>query len=101
MVPAFGLIPITKKFASQLGMPQLVLTMVALVVMYLRGGKYSQTDIREEAAGATDVGGGRRRYAVTPDMRQSGKHRLRNYGFLVALLVLPFLVDFEIGRAHV
>ncbi|HEU0133008.1 MAG TPA: branched-chain amino acid ABC transporter permease/ATP-binding protein [Mycobacteriales bacterium] len=92
LVPAFGLIHVTKKLAGQLGMPQLVLTIVALVAMYLRGGRYSATDIRAEAPGAGDSGLGRRRYAPDPEAdRRAGARRLRNYVVLVALLAWPFL----------
>ena len=96
LVPAFGLIEITRKLASQLGMSQLVLTIVALVVMYTRGGKYSQTDIREEAAGATDVAGGRRRYDLSSVVRASSAHRVRNYLCLVGLLAVPFLIGYSL-----
>jgi ABC-type branched-subunit amino acid transport system ATPase component/ABC-type branched-subunit amino acid transport system permease subunit len=92
LVPAFGLIPWTRTYASQLGMPQLVLTILALVVMYTRGGRYSATDIRESAAGANDSGLGRRRYEPDPaDAARALRRRVRNYAVLVALLAWPFL----------
>ena len=96
LVPAFGLIPATRPLTSQLGMPQLILTIVALVVMYLRGGRYSVTDVRGEAAGAADGGTGRRRYDVAAIPRPTTWHRLRNYAALVVLLALPFLLPFSL-----
>jgi sulfate-transporting ATPase len=44
MVPAIGLVPGIGGFARQLGAPQLVLTIVAFVVMFLRGTRFSGTD---------------------------------------------------------
>jgi ABC-type branched-subunit amino acid transport system ATPase component/ABC-type branched-subunit amino acid transport system permease subunit len=92
IVPAFGLFAITRKLTGQLGMPQLILTIVALVVMYVRGGKYSATDIRaEQATGSSDVGARHRRYDATsaPDA-SAGRRRLRNYAVLIVLLLWPF-----------
>jgi ABC-type branched-subunit amino acid transport system ATPase component/ABC-type branched-subunit amino acid transport system permease subunit len=90
LVPAFGLFEPTRRFTSQLGMSQLILTLVALVVMYTRGGRYSATDVRAESAGSTDGGSGRKRYDVSA-MPRASHHRLRNYVVLVALLAWPFL----------
>jgi sulfate-transporting ATPase len=67
-------------------MPQLILTIVALVVMYLRGGRYSVTDIRD-SAGAAELPSGRKWFRPPP--RRS--HRVRNYVVLVALLAWPFM----------
>ncbi|HWL34940.1 MAG TPA: branched-chain amino acid ABC transporter permease/ATP-binding protein [Frankiaceae bacterium] len=90
LVPAFGLIESTRRLTSQLGMSQLILTIVALVVMYTRGGRYSATDVRAESAGSTEGGSGRKRYDVSTQPRAS-RHRVRNYTVLVALLVWPFV----------
>jgi sulfate-transporting ATPase len=93
LVPAFGLISFTRKLAGQLGMPQLILTIIALVVMYVRGGKYSATDNRaEQSTGNSDVGSRHRRYdATTAPDPAAGRRRLRNYAVLIALLLWPFL----------
>jgi sulfate-transporting ATPase len=46
MVPAFGLIPGIGSFANQVGAPQLVLAVLAFVVMYMRGERFTGTDVR-------------------------------------------------------
>ena len=92
IVPAIGLIKFFRPLTGQLGISQLLLTIVALVVMYTRGARYSSSDIREEAAGATDSAGGRRRFdASSTPSPHAGRKRLRNYTVLVALLIWPFL----------
>ena len=90
LVPAFGLFEPTRRFTSQLGMSQLILTIVALVVMYTRGGRYSATDVRADSAGSTEGGSGRKRYDVATQPRAS-RHRVRNYAVLAALLAWPFV----------
>jgi sulfate-transporting ATPase len=92
IVPVIGLISALKGLAGQLGASQLLLTGVALFVMYFRGSRYSSSDIREEAAGGTDTAGGQRRYdqdGTTEGVSRS--HRLRNYAVLVVLVSWPFL----------
>lgn len=46
MVPAIGLLPGIGGFATQVGAPQLVLALIAFVVMYMRGERFSITDVR-------------------------------------------------------
>jgi branched-subunit amino acid ABC-type transport system permease component len=46
MVPAFGLIPGVGSFANQVGAPQLVLAVLAFVVMYMRGERFTGSDVR-------------------------------------------------------
>ena len=46
MVPALGLIPGVGAFANQVGAPQLVLAVLAFVVMYMRGERFTGTDVR-------------------------------------------------------
>src|SRR3954466_15754884 len=41
LVPAFSLVPGLRHVASQVGLPQLLLTALALAVMYLRGQKFT------------------------------------------------------------
>jgi sulfate-transporting ATPase len=46
MVPAMGLVPGVGDFAQQVGAPQLVLAVIAFVVMYLRGERFTGVDVR-------------------------------------------------------
>ncbi len=96
LVPALGLIPAARQIAGQLGLPQLALTVVALSVMYLRGGRYSSSDIRaEQATGSAEITAGRRRFQpALPVARRAVlglSIRTWRYGLLVALLGWPFL----------
>jgi ABC-type branched-subunit amino acid transport system ATPase component/ABC-type branched-subunit amino acid transport system permease subunit len=56
MVPAFSLVPGLRSFAAQVGAPQLVLTIVALVVMSARGARFSSADGRGEQAAPVEGG---------------------------------------------
>lgn len=94
LVPAFGLLSFTRVISGQTGMPQLILTIVALVVMFLRGGRYSSSEVRAEIG----AGGGapiRQRFRPTTPMamRRIGPVRVRTlrYVVLVMLLAWPFL----------
>jgi ABC-type branched-subunit amino acid transport system ATPase component/ABC-type branched-subunit amino acid transport system permease subunit len=91
IVPAFGLISFTRKLSGQLGMPQLVLTIIALAVMYVRGGRYSATDVRAEQATGNAEPARHRRYDLTAAPTSGGNRRLRNYAVLILLLGWPFL----------
>jgi ABC-type branched-subunit amino acid transport system ATPase component/ABC-type branched-subunit amino acid transport system permease subunit len=96
LVPALGLIHSARSFASQLGLSQLVLTITALAVMYLRGGRYSSSDIRaEQATGSGDNTAGRRWFEPRPptSMRRVAGLRIRSWRYLLllALLAWPFL----------
>jgi ABC-type branched-subunit amino acid transport system ATPase component/ABC-type branched-subunit amino acid transport system permease subunit len=53
MVPAIGLVPGLGSFATQVGAPQLVLTVLAFVVMVLRGQRYATAELRSELAAAS------------------------------------------------
>ena len=87
MVPALGLVPGLDSFSRSVGAPQLVLTLVALVVMSVRGARFSTADARGEA--------------VTPgSMREAapkegdGRSRAKVAAGIVAavtLLAWPFL----------
>jgi branched-subunit amino acid ABC-type transport system permease component len=50
MVPAIGLVPGVGRFATQVGAAQVVVGLVAFVVMYLRGERFTGSDVRAEAA---------------------------------------------------
>ncbi len=96
LVPAVGLITPLRSFAGQLGLPQLALTIIALTVMYLRGGKYSGSDIRaEQTTGSAENTAGRRRFV--PSLPVARRRllgvpiRMWRYAMLLALLGWPFL----------
>jgi ABC-type branched-subunit amino acid transport system ATPase component/ABC-type branched-subunit amino acid transport system permease subunit len=96
LVPAVGLIGPLRSFAGQLGLPQLALTIIALTVMYLRGGKYSGSDIRaEQSTGSADNTAGRRRFVPTMPVARRRllgvSIRVWRYLLLIALLGWPFL----------
>ncbi|MHB8511640.1 MAG: ABC transporter permease subunit [Actinomycetota bacterium] len=55
MVPAIGLIPGIGHIATQVGAPQLVLTLVALVVMALRGERFSGSGSQERQLTSASV----------------------------------------------
>ena len=46
MVPALGLLPGLEQFTSQVGAPQVAVGLVAFTVMYLRGERFSSSDVR-------------------------------------------------------
>jgi ABC-type branched-subunit amino acid transport system ATPase component/ABC-type branched-subunit amino acid transport system permease subunit len=96
LVPAMAIIHSLAGVAGQIGMPQLVLTITALAVMYLRGGRYSSSDIRaEQATGTGEVTAGRRWFEPRPPtgMRRALGLRIRTwrYALLLGLVVWPFL----------
>jgi ABC-type branched-subunit amino acid transport system ATPase component/branched-subunit amino acid ABC-type transport system permease component len=96
LVPAMTLVPGLRTFAGQLGMPQLVLTATALIVMYLRGGRYSTSDVRaEQSTGTAEVTAGRRWFEPRPPIatRRRAGLRLRTWRYLllIGLLGWPFL----------
>jgi sulfate-transporting ATPase len=96
LVPAMGLIGFMRRIAGQLGLSQLVLTLIALTVMYTRGNRYSSSDIRaEQGTGTAEVTAGRRRVAPTVPMSRRTfaglSVRTWRYLLLVALLGWPYL----------
>ena len=96
LVPAIGLVHFTRRIAGQLGLSQLVLTLIALTVMYTRGNRYSSSDIRaEQGTGTAEITSGRRRFNPTVPMghrRFAGVSvRSWRYLLLVALIGWPYL----------
>jgi sulfate-transporting ATPase len=55
VVPAFRLVPGLKRFATQVGMPQFVLTIVAFAAMYFRGSRYALGDSRAGLASSGET----------------------------------------------
>ena len=96
LIPAMGLWQPLRTISGQLGISQVVLTVAALTVMYLRGGKYSSSDIRaEQATGTAEMTAGRRRFEPTLPVarrRLAGVPiRVWRYVLLVVLLAWPFV----------
>ncbi|HVF73771.1 MAG TPA: branched-chain amino acid ABC transporter permease/ATP-binding protein [Acidimicrobiales bacterium] len=90
MVPAFKLIPGLGGLAGQVGMPQLVLTIIAFVTMYFRGGKFSAADTSAALAG--DVGGAANTaFDESRIQAPHGRRRLLRYVVLVVLIAWPFV----------
>ncbi|HEX7168664.1 MAG TPA: branched-chain amino acid ABC transporter permease [Acidimicrobiales bacterium] len=46
MVPAIALIPVVGEFGSQVGAAQVVVGLIAFTLMYLRGDRFSSSDVR-------------------------------------------------------
>jgi sulfate-transporting ATPase len=90
-VPAFSLVPGVRRFATQVGMPQLVLTLMALAAMYFRGGKFSVGDTRASLAADAEAEPVHTAFnpAVLP--RRDGGKRLGRYVALIALVAWPFI----------
>ncbi|MHB8341996.1 MAG: ABC transporter permease, partial [Mycobacteriales bacterium] len=91
LVPAFALVPGLRSLADQVGMPQLVLTVLALVVMYRRGQRFSVA----EGTGSITTGGAPTRPRSTFDPAlapvRTGRRRLFLLALLAALVAWPFI----------
>ncbi|HZQ29226.1 MAG TPA: branched-chain amino acid ABC transporter permease/ATP-binding protein [Acidimicrobiales bacterium] len=90
MVPAFSLVPGIRRIATQVGMPQLVLTVLALGVMYYRGSKFSVGDSRAALAGDADATPIHTAFDTSRLPRRGGSKRLLRYAILLSLLAWPF-----------
>ena len=96
LVPALGQLAFARRIVGQLGISQLSLTVIALSVMYLRGGAYTGSDVRaEQSTGSADYTAGRRRFLAnleTSRRRVLGLPvRAWRYALLAGLLAWPFL----------
>jgi sulfate-transporting ATPase len=107
MVPAVALIPGVGGFASQLGAPQLVLTIVALLVMALRGERFVGGVNIADFGGTTRTPVTQRRWFQQRRSRAEERQPIRTMrpalrtvlvtGVAVLLLAFPFLgVPFSI-----
>jgi ABC-type branched-subunit amino acid transport system ATPase component/branched-subunit amino acid ABC-type transport system permease component len=91
IVPAFSLVPGLRGLATQVGMPQLVLTIVALATMYFRGGKFSVGDSRAALAGDSEA---KPVYTAFNELvlpRRGGNKRIVRYAVFIVLIVWPFV----------
>ncbi|MBV9097091.1 MAG: ATP-binding cassette domain-containing protein, partial [Frankiaceae bacterium] len=91
LVPAFGLIPGLRSFAGQVGVPEVVLTFMGLVVLFLRGQRYSAAETggglsSNEAASITHSA-----YDPRHLPRRGGRRRFNRYVVLGLLIAWPFL----------
>jgi sulfate-transporting ATPase len=91
IVPAFGLVPGVRRLATQVGMPQLVLTVLALGAMYFRGGKFSVGDTRAALASDAEAAPVHTAFNTAVLPTHGGRKRVGRYLALVALLAWPFL----------
>ncbi|MDQ3757578.1 MAG: ABC transporter permease, partial [Actinomycetota bacterium] len=91
IVPAFAVVPGARGLASQVGMPQLVLTVMALLAMYFRGGRFSAGDSRAALASDAEATPVHTAFdkSVLPD--SDGPKRLGRYAVLLLLVVWPFV----------
>jgi len=91
LVPAFGLVPGLRTFAGQVGVPEVVLTIMGLIVLFLRGQRYSAAESstglsRNEAATITHSA-----YDPSHLPRRGGRRRFNRYAVLGLLVAWPFL----------
>jgi sulfate-transporting ATPase len=98
MVPSFRLVPGLRKYAQQVGMPQLVLTVVAFVAMYLRGGRFSVGDSRSALAG--DAEAKPTHSAFDPRRVEPTRGRRRGGRFVVLALLVAWPVVGIPGFLH-
>ena len=90
LVPVFSLIPGLRSLAGQVGVPELTLTVVALVIMFLRGQRYSAAEsggglASDHIAAATQT-------AFDPAHlpRRGGRRRLSRNLLFAGMLAWPF-----------
>ena len=84
------LIPGLRNIASQVGLPQLVLTILALAVMYLRGQRFSAAEKTGSLTKVSDEVTPRSSYDPKLTAPRRGWRRLAKYAVLAALLAWPF-----------
>ncbi|MFL6239674.1 MAG: ABC transporter permease subunit [Actinomycetes bacterium] len=90
MVPAFTLIPGLRTIASQVGLPQLVLTLLALAVMYVRGQRFSIAERASSIGRVSTEVAPRSAFDPRRTAPRRGWPRLLKYVVLAALLAWPF-----------
>jgi ABC-type branched-subunit amino acid transport system ATPase component/branched-subunit amino acid ABC-type transport system permease component len=95
MVPAFAGVPLIGGFAAQAGVPELVLTVLALLVMYFRGQRFSGVDIRSTLTNAGEGGGRHSVFDVARMRATGGWRRALRYAVLALLIGWPIL-----GNGH-
>ncbi|MDQ1748782.1 MAG: branched-chain amino acid transport system ATP-binding protein [Frankiaceae bacterium] len=91
LVPAFGLVPGLRGFAGQVGVPEVVLTVLGLIVLFLRGQRYSAAETtgglsQNQAATITHSA-----YDPRHLPRRGGRRRLNRYVLLGLLVAWPYL----------
>jgi sulfate-transporting ATPase len=91
LVPAFGLVPGLRGLAGQVGVPEVVLTIMGLAVLFLRGQKYSAAETggglsHNQAATITHSA-----YDPRHLPRKGGRRRFTRYVLLGLLVAWPYL----------
>ena len=89
VVPAFNAVPGLRSLAVQVGMPQLILTVIAFLVMYFRGGRFSNGDTRAALAVDAEAKPHHAAYDQRLVKPRGGGARLTRFALLFALLVWP------------
>ena len=91
IVPAFALVPGVRGIATQVGMPQLVLTIIALVAMYVRGGRFSVGESRAALAGDSEAQPVHTAFNPLVLPRRGGRKRAVRYVVFILLITWPFV----------
>ena len=91
IVPAFSIVPGIRGFATQVGMSQFVLTIIALGAMYFRGGRFSVGDSRAALAGDADATPVHTAFDPAALPQRGGRKRFGRYAMLVFLVAWPFI----------
>jgi ABC-type branched-subunit amino acid transport system ATPase component/branched-subunit amino acid ABC-type transport system permease component len=91
LVPALSLVPGVDRVASQVGMPQLVLTVLALGVLYLRGQRVVLAGGDRGLAGADEALPSHTAYDPELAAPRAGRRRVGRYVVLAALVAWPFV----------
>jgi ABC-type branched-subunit amino acid transport system ATPase component/branched-subunit amino acid ABC-type transport system permease component len=95
IVPAFASLPVIGGFASQAGVPELALTVLALLVMYLRGQRFSSVDIRASLGNTGEAGNQHSVFDVKRVRNPGGGRRAMRFALLAVLVGWPIL-----GQGH-
>jgi branched-chain amino acid transport system permease protein len=88
-IPALSIVPGLSSLASQVGMPQLVLTIIAIVVMFRRGGRFATAEGSASLGVIGDEGPHYTAFdpAVLP--QRGGRRRTTRYIVLALLIAWP------------
>jgi ABC-type branched-subunit amino acid transport system ATPase component/branched-subunit amino acid ABC-type transport system permease component len=91
LVPAIGTLPVVGGVMRQSGVTVMVLTLVAMAVMYLRGTRFAGGDTRAALGGATTGAAAFSAFDVRRLRTRTPGRRALNYALLVALVAWPLI----------
>jgi branched-subunit amino acid ABC-type transport system permease component len=91
LVPAFSLVPGLRRVATQVGMSQLVLTVLALGVLYLRGQRVVLAGGSGALSGTEEALPSHTAYDPELAAPRAGGRRVGRYVVLVVLIAWPFV----------